>query len=214
MSETVNFGQHTIEWWEEFWRNHENSFGPPRDNLINHALTYAKRLDINQLTCIDIGSGNGRYAIPLAAHFDTTALEYTDAGIERIQSGAQEMGVTLNVVKADFILESKQPRQYDIVFSSGLLEEIDALADQLTVIAGLQNWTKPNGLLIFKFCLEIKDRGIRVPDGLVFPLFDRNQWTILEHEEERTLRDSLATINFENKLRTETIIAIKKQPFC
>jgi len=102
---------------------------------------------------------------------------------------------------------SEENRQYDVVVSSGFLEELNTHIDQVKAIKGLQSWTKPGGLLVLKFCLEIKDRGIRTSDNFAINFFDPNEWEIIQHEADLLLRDSIAPIDFENKLRTETIIA-------
>ncbi len=201
-------GIHSRLWWECFWYDPAKNFGPPRKELIDLVVREGYRKE--KLTVVDVASGDGRYAISLAkAGCEVEAVELTTTGVERIKKNASETSVTVGTTQGDFLQLSEENRQYDVVVSSGFLEELNTPSDQIKAIKGLQQWTKPNGLLVLKFCLEIKDRGIRTQDNFAINFFDLNEWEIIQHEADLQLRDSIAPIDFENKLRTETIIARK-----
>ncbi|MOA01355.1 tellurite resistance protein TehB [compost metagenome] len=55
--------------------------------------------------------------------YDVTAFDVSDAGIEKTKRLADQMGVHVNVFKAD-ILDYRLDAYYDIVFSSGVLHYI------------------------------------------------------------------------------------------
>jgi hypothetical protein len=203
-------GTHSRWWWEIFWLDDSNNFGHPRQELIDRIINF--RNGRSDFTAVDVASGNGRYAIPLALKgCRTKAVEITTSGINRIQNLAIDMGVEVETMQGDFLKLSKEPHQFDAIICSGLLEELDTPDDQIAAVYGLQSWTKPGGLLILKFCLEIDGRGIRTADNLILPLFKEDVWDILEHKADPTTRGSLTPISFENMIRTETIIAKRKE---
>ena len=207
---------HGDQWWEDFWSNTRQHFGEPRQELIHTAETFREALQLDRpLTLVDAGSGNGRYALPFArAKFVTTAVEKSANGCKVIQRAARAAALELDIRQIDFLEFCKdaakgEVERFDVVISSGLIEEV-AREEQTDVITGLQDITKPGGLLIFKCCLEIKDRGVTVEDDFVMSFFqDDSQWKILRHDVEKAIRDSLAPIHFENRLRTETLVVRK-----
>lgn len=210
----IKIGEHTPQWWEDFWSHQERTFGQPREELIavvdkRFGKLLAKGVKV---TLVDVGSGNGRYAIPFAKiGYTTSAVEYTESGCRLISSLATANDLAINVTKGDFTTMEDPEIPYDVVFSSGLLEEIEGPGskEQSEVIERLKRWVKPDGLLVFKYCLEIKDRGLRVPDGFAIEHFRDGNWLVIQYDTEPMLRQSLANITFENAIRTETIIAIK-----
>ena len=203
--------KHTAEWWDRFWSSDIGDFGKPRSEL----LSYAKQAlagSNRECTAVDVGSGNGRYAIPLARlGFCVTAVDNSLAACNLIRKRIAEEGIAtgmLEVLRDDFsksitILEG---RKFGFVLSSGLIEEV-LLNRQIQTITNLQKLVDPEGILILKFCLEISDRGITVPAGRAIRLFENENWRIIEHEIDADLRPSIATISFENRIQTETIIA-------
>lgn len=204
---------HTKEWWDNFWKNPEQHFGEPRQSLIDVVENHTRALENKEsVLLVDIGSGNGRYAIPFALlGYDTTAIEKSDTACEIISQRASREGVDVTILHNDILsLDLQADRTFDIVFSSGLIEEIDS-EDQLTAVDHIKRLTKNNGLLVLKYCLEIKDRGVTVKEGLIGPLFSNDpEWEVQSIETDPEMRESNATIDFENRLRTETIIAFRR----
>ncbi|MNW41239.1 Tellurite methyltransferase [compost metagenome] len=77
-----------------------------------------------RLKLLDIGCGEGKDAVFFARNgYDVTAFDVSDAGIEKTKRLADQMGVHVNVFKAD-ILDYRLDAYYDIVFSSGVLHYI------------------------------------------------------------------------------------------
>ena len=206
---------HDSIWWDEFWSDRDKHFGPPRESLVQlilaHALSTSRKP--TDMRLVDIGSGNGRYAIPFAGlGFQTTAIERSDAGCSLIKSRAAEKNVegNLTIVQGDILAvadSAVKSSSFDVVFSSGLLEEIDK-ADQETALRNITRAAKPGGLLVLKHCLEIDGRGITVEEGSVPDFFSKNDdWQIRTLDTDPDMRASIATISFESSIRTETIIA-------
>ncbi|MFA6269237.1 MAG: NUDIX domain-containing protein [archaeon] len=193
------------EWWDKFWENQTQDFGTARKELLDFAEKFAEGKE--GLTAIDVASGNGRYAIPLAKlGYNVTALELSSEGVKRIREYAKREGVVVKAEQGDLVLVCKQKREYDLVFCSGGIEELDK-EDQLTTVKGLMDWTKPNGLNIIKFCLEIEGRGKLVESGNIEGMYKKANWQIIYQYEEPQIRESVANITFEKKLRTSTIVA-------
>jgi cyclopropane fatty-acyl-phospholipid synthase-like methyltransferase len=202
-------------WWENFWNTESADYGAPSKTLLERSSEFFEQLkkDTASPTAVDIGSGNGRYAIPLAKRgYITDALELTSAGVERLRRTAELEGVVINARQGDFTTCYLEPRQYNLVISSGLIEEVDP-AHHKNLVTGFQNWTAPGGYALIKYCLEIKGRGQLVEDGLVPKLFRHPGWEILYVEEEQNMHPSKAQFTqqgqIDSEIRTGTVIARK-----
>ncbi len=136
------------KWWDTFWSKNQD-YGLPNETLLEYAKFSKKGL-----TAVDIASGNGRYAIALAKiGYKVDAIELSDVGVSRIKKDAKKEKVTVKAEQADFLKVLDKKKQYDVVFCSGLLEELDKKNHE-KAIAGFMKWTKPGGLNIVKYCLE------------------------------------------------------------
>ena len=198
-------------WWDKFWTLSDDGLGIPRKEFLEaveaHSSTLGKAIE--GVTVVDIASGNGRYAIPFARMgFQTTAIEFTENGAERIRSIANEEQLPLTVLCGDFLALTPTPQ--DIVFASGFIEELQTHAAQVRAIELMQQWTKPGGLLICRYCIEISERGILItPEDLVPRAFTNEKWKIISKMQDLGMRPSIANISFENSLRTGTVVAQK-----
>lgn len=202
----------SLEWWNKFWELSESNFGGPNMKLTDIVSNFIENLKkpMNTINTVDIGSGNGRYAIPFAElGLNTTAVEFTKNGSERIKKSAEEKKLHIEVINDDFL--KVQPIEQDIVFASGFIEELGSTEKQLQALELMKQWTKKGGLLVCRYCIEISERGILVdPEDLIIQEFLNPEWEIVLSDLEPKLRDSLANISFENKLRAATLVAIKK----
>lgn len=203
----MNSDRHTLVWWERFWKSAQYNFGSPRAELIQEFKTYRDRNKDKELKAIDIGSGNGRYALELAKiGYETFALELTKSGCELINKAAHAKRLNIGVIQGD-VLDNKIDTTYDLVVSSGLVEEIP-LQQHPGLIANIKAYCKEGGLLVLKYCLEISERGRTVSENSIPPLFaGDNDWEIIDVKTDPVMRNSIANIDFENMIRTETIIA-------
>ena len=193
------------EWWQIFWLNKTQPFGDPSKKLMEVIETEITGRS-GFLSAIDIASGNGRYAIPLAKlGCQVTALEWTEAGINEIRKRAAIERITVRCEQADFVRECNSDRQYEILVCSGLLEEIDP-SHHIKVIRGFSRWTAKGGVSIIKYCHEIQGRGTLVPEDFVGPILEAEGMRIEFLHENRNLRRSNATGLFT---RTGTVVARK-----
>ncbi len=198
-----------IKKWEKFWQNKNNNFSVPTPFLLKFAREYyaSNFTKKRKLTAIDIASGNGRYAIPLALMgFEVTLIEITNSGIERAVQNALKANVDIKIEKAEFFDVYLEDRQYDVVFCSGFLEEIDKKLHK-KVINTLMRWTCSDGINIVKYCLEISERGKLVDEQTIYKIYKDKNWQILFEEEESGLHRSIANIKKENYIRAGTVIA-------
>ena len=92
---------------------------------------------------LDLGAGEGRHAVWLAAlGWQVTAVDFSAVGIERGRSGAQEVGVDVDWVVADVrTWEPPAGATFDLVLVAYLHLEDD-------VIARARGWLAPGGALV------------------------------------------------------------------
>lgn len=204
----------TQDWWEDFWKKKSNEYGAPNEKFLAYAEEYFLNNSAeSKLDAVDIASGNGRYAIELAKiGYRVDALEYAQSGVDRISEAARAAGVEVNAHQGDFTILCSEYRGYDLVLSSGLLEEI-AKDHHESAIIGYQNWTKVGGLNMIKYCLEISGRGQLVEEDFVKKFYDNDSWEIIFYKEKPKLSHSKASINFTDEvdawIRTGTLVAKK-----
>lgn len=100
------------------------------------------------LKVLDIGCGEGKDAVFFARNgYDVTAIDISDAGIEKTKRLADQVGVSVKATKAD-IQDYRLDTQYDILFSSGVLHYIkpDYRND---IFANYKKHTNTNGIHVF-----------------------------------------------------------------
>jgi cyclopropane fatty-acyl-phospholipid synthase-like methyltransferase len=202
-------------WWEDFWKNPLCDYGDPGKSLLKFAVEFylvSKKENIKP-KAVDIGSGNGRYAVPLAEiGYVTDAIELTSSGVERILKAAEQNKVTINAIQGDFTEMWQMQKDYDLVLSSGLLEEVAPIHHK-NIIQGYKNWVRKSGYLLIKYCLEIKGRGQLVEDRLPPDSFDDPGWKMIYVSEEKKTHPSRAKFTKKNEIdsavRTGTLVVQK-----
>ncbi|GEM_PF-6782921 len=204
------------EWWNNFWSS-RNDYGEPNKTLVEFASNFFKerndaKASNSSMTAVDIASGNGRYAIELTKlGYVTDAIELSDSGVDRILAKIEKENIKLKVTRGNFIKLCKSERQYDLVLSSGLLEEVDQEHHE-DLIKGFISWTKPGGLNIIKYCLEISGRGNLVKDNFVNKFYEKTGWKILFFKENPQMKKSNANMKFDGsydaRIRTGTLVAL------
>ncbi len=117
----------------------------------------------------------------------------------------------LTVKEAD-ILSLDVNDKYDIVFSSGLLEELShSKSDMVHAIVNMQDLTNDDGRIILKYCLYIStcNPPDLVPEDFVKPLFENDNWNILAFETDEEPRLYKNASGDDSRIRTQTLVADK-----
>ena len=202
-------------WWEDFWKDPLCDYGNPNEILLKFAKDFYPILERENAKpkAVDIGSGNGRYAIPLAEiGYSTDAIELTASGVDRITKAMGRRKVTANAIQGDFTNLWQLQKNYDLALSSGLLEEIDP-AHHKNIIQGYKNWVREGGYIIIKYCLELQGRDNLIEDQSVPSFFGASEWNMIYMNEEKEMRPSRAKFVKENgidsAIRTGTLVAQK-----
>lgn len=177
-------GRDPKRWWETFWRTEPSRFGDPSDTLLNLVPQPAG----GAARAVDIGSGNGRYAVELARiGFYTDAVEWTDSGVEEIRRRARAARTEVHCINACFLRIAREKRCYDLVFSSGLLEEIPQ-SEQEAALRGYASWVRPGGTLLIRYCTEISGRGNSIDARLAMELLQSTGMEIYHLTEDQHLK--------------------------
>ena len=170
------------------------------------------------LSIMDVGSGDGRYALFFAKQGfkDVTAVEITSAGANRIRRNGS--GYRNLQVLQENALNLKRIRgydkQYDVVLSSGMLEEMSSQEDQRQAVTNLQALVKPGGRIVLRYCLYISDKipPARVKAGFVQSLFPSEQWQIIDNRTDPEPFENKKASVYKgiSRIQRETIVAQKK----
>ena len=114
--------------------------GKPSNDVIAAASMLKKGS-----TALDLGCGEGRNAIYLASiGFDTSAIDISKPGIDKLNAAASEMGLNIKSSIYD-MREYKLKRSYDLIVSHGCLHLVERKEWQ-KVINNIKNNTAPGGL--------------------------------------------------------------------
>jgi len=189
--------------WERFWETQPERFGEPSGALLRWIKPPAPG---ESLRAIDVACGNGRYAVALAQMgYTTAALEWTDSGVEETKRRCLKHGVEVEVVQANFLELANETHSYDLVFSSGLLEELTP-PQQSIAVPGYANWARSGAQIVLRYCSEIAGPGTLVDNDSVLRLLDSAGVSVDHFSEDRLLKTGRAGL----KLRAATIVATKR----
>ena len=128
--------------------NYINFYGKTPD-----ASSYGEPVKVVQMipdalssgSVLDLGAGDGRNAIYLAEHrFDVTAVDLSEAGLEKLKRLANTRGVSVHTAQHDLSSWSID-RDYDAVLAIVILQHLQE-ADALRVLDEMKGRTKIGGV--------------------------------------------------------------------
>ncbi|WNS40757.1 helix-turn-helix domain-containing protein [Paenibacillus sp. MMS20-IR301] len=132
--------------YEEVYKTHEYYWGTQPNKVCYQVLQLMP--PTKPLRLLDIGCGEGKDAVFFARNgYEVSALDVSDAGIDKTKRLADQAGVSVNVFKAD-ILDYRLSTHYDIIFSSGVLNYIKSEFRQ-EIFNNYKQFTNDNGLHVF-----------------------------------------------------------------
>jgi SAM-dependent methyltransferase len=121
--------------------------------------------DLSGLTGLDLGCGEGRYALFLASRgCSVTAVDRSRAGLSKLARAAAEKELPVSAVSAD-IAEFEFPEAaYDIIVAATVLDHLEGGLRKRT-IGSIKSALKPGGLLYANVFTEA-DPGCRQRQAL------------------------------------------------
>lgn len=106
-----------------------------------------------RLKLLDVGCGEGKDAVFFARNgYEVSAFDVSDAGIEKTKRLADQVGVHVNVFKAD-LLDYRLDTHYDIIFSSGVLHYIKP-EYRNEIFDNYKQFTNENGMHVFNVFVQ------------------------------------------------------------
>lgn len=114
-------------------------------------------------TLLDIGCGEGRNAVFFARNgYKVSAFDLSMNGVQKTKAYAQSIGVEIDVCESD-ILNYKFDKEYDVLFSTGVLQYIPPDKRQ-AIFEHYQEHTCVDGLNVFSVFVK-KPFIEKAPDG-------------------------------------------------
>ena len=126
--------------WEEWYQEREIEsmpwFNPELDDDLKQALD---ELGIRSGSALDLGTGPGTQAMHLVRRgFDVTATDISGAAIRVARGKAEEQGLDI-MWEEDDILDTRLPRQFDLIFDRGCFHVLPPERSQeyVSIVGGL-----------------------------------------------------------------------------
>ena len=124
-----------------------------RTFFLRKIIRFAKKNNVK--TIFDFGSGGGKDTVPLAhIGFKVTALDCSEMMVNNLMSYKKSVEnfsgkrLRITALTGDFLDMDFKGRQYDLVFSNGVLEHFLNRKVRKEVISKLLDLTKPGGTVI------------------------------------------------------------------
>lgn len=128
------------------WHTHE---------LFNYALEICG-FDFGR--ALDIGSGEGRYAIALANHgFSVLAVDKSEVGISKLRKIVKTRDLDIQCVLADLMHFKFPSNEYHFIVASTVLDHLPTNTME-HVVCGIKESLKPNGVL-YASVFTVQDPG-------------------------------------------------------
>jgi hypothetical protein len=200
-------------WYDRFWHEKPKAFGAPNQEvtrLIRSIYDSLSSSGVHHPVSVDIAAGNGRYSFLLESiGFSVIAIDISGTACELMNDFARENRRHLaQVICGDYLKEdSLNKGTFELVFSSGLLEELND-SQQEDAIRKMRELVTSSGYILIKYCLEIDNRGQQVRDGFVESQFDQS-WEVVKKIEHTEMKAYPQGVEGEGRIRTGLFCARK-----
>lgn len=179
--------------YDEIYRERTWAYSDKPDTELIHVLTGEPRGK-----AIDLGGGQGRHALSLAAlGYDVTLVDSAAEGLHQAATAGQERGLQIEIVHADAARYSLEPELALVV--AALMFHVPARSKSLRMAARIGEALRPGGLLYISvpgFNAETEDLV-----GALLNAAGCNQEWIVKHLVTRKERPRLQ-VPRRNELRT------------
>ena len=175
----------TTPFWEESYRRPGklDTFGG--GNPSKNVLAVVARMPTGA-SVLDLGCGEGRNAIYLASiGFNIWAVDISSAGIEKLNTVAKEMGLTVNSSVCD-MRTYVFPRCFDLIVCQGCLHLVDRFEWQ-HILDRIKNNTTTGGLNVIDVFTDTEPEP-KDQRGLMVGLFKEGE--LLEHYQDWDVLES------------------------
>jgi SAM-dependent methyltransferase len=135
----------TLQHWESYWSGHArlDQVYSNEDRLVREILTEGP---VRGRRVLEVGAGSGRDTLGLLrAGAVGFVLDYSPAALVHMRRQARELGLPLNLVRADALRLPFRDGAFDVVFHQGLLEHF---RDPMPLLRENARATAPRGLLV------------------------------------------------------------------
>ncbi len=119
--------------------------------------------DLSGREALDIGCGEGRYALHLAAKgCRVTAVDRARVGLEKLAGMAAKRGLPITTRQIDIADFEFPPDTYDVIVAATLLDHLKA-GERRRTIRGIKTALKPGGVL-YANVFTVADPGSKLKD--------------------------------------------------
>ncbi len=122
---------------------------------------YFDKRDINGLAALDLGCGEGRYALFLAAKgCHVTAVDCSQAGLSKLKTMAAEKCLPITPCMMDIATFEFPEAAFDIIVAATILDHLSGDLRRRT-ISGIKSALKPGGVL-YANAFTVADPGFKL----------------------------------------------------
>lgn len=145
----------TLEAFNQAYNSTEMYYGWETRTEFND---FVSQMNYSMATALDIGCGEGRYAIYLAERgFVVTAVDVTRVGLDKLCEIASEKKLNIVCKFQDLREFDFRSNEYDIIVAATILDHLEQLTRQ-RVISGIKKALKPGGA-VYVNVFTVEDPG-------------------------------------------------------
>ena len=180
-----------IRYWNSFWGKSQ-SWGKPRVNILELAVKIRDSKD--KILAADLGSGNGRYTTSIAnLKIYIDSYDFSEASLDLIRKKLNKRtGRYVRLFRTDLTKTNSLRGKYDLIISSGLLEELSTKSKK-HLLNLIEKSTKKGSLVILRYLLDDR-RASRLEDvfyvkqGYLLKIINMKKWDVVYLDESENVK--------------------------